>query len=117
VGIAVLDDFELIFDTLTSTRKAINLRQNPNLAFVIGGWNVSDPRTVQYQGIAGIPAGDEIDVVREQYFRVFPDGRDRLAWEGLIHVRVRPAWLRFSDYTKEPSEILEFDASALRALR
>ena len=100
-----------------STRKAINLRQNPNVAFVIGGWNISDPRTVQYQGIADIPAGTELDVAREEYFRVFPDGRDRLAWEGLIHVRVRATWLCVSDYTKDPPEILELDASALRALR
>jgi hypothetical protein len=30
VGIAVSDRFEIIFDTLASTRKAVNLRRNPS---------------------------------------------------------------------------------------
>ncbi len=37
VGVAVTDQFELIFDTLSSTRKAQNLAQNPKIAFVFGG--------------------------------------------------------------------------------
>ena len=36
VGIAVSDDFEIVFDTLTDSRKATNLRENPSVAFVIG---------------------------------------------------------------------------------
>jgi Pyridoxamine 5'-phosphate oxidase len=37
VGFAISDQFEIIFDTLDSTRKVANLRHNPGLAFVIGG--------------------------------------------------------------------------------
>ena len=36
VGIVVSDSFELFFDTLSTSRKVINLRQNPAVAFVIG---------------------------------------------------------------------------------
>jgi hypothetical protein len=117
VGVAVATDFTLIFDTLASTRKAVNLRHHSNVAFVIGGWTPGDERSVQYEGVADLPAGAELDDVREQYFAVFPDGRDRLAWQGIMHVRVRPSWLRYSDYTAGPPEVLEFDASALQALR
>jgi hypothetical protein len=116
VGIAVSDDFEIVFDTLYSSRKAANLRGNPSIAFVIGGMHDHGVRTVQYEGIADTPSGDELIRVREIYFEVFPDGRERLAWPGVIHVRVTPTWVRYSSYDPTPPLILEFDATALRAL-
>ena len=116
VGIAVSDDFEIIFDTLRNSRKAANLRANPSIAFVIGGLHDSATRTVQYEGIADTPSGDELVRVREIYFEVFPDGRERLTWPELIHVRVKPLWIRYSNYGPQPPLVLEFDAAALRAL-
>ena len=115
VGIAVSDDFEIVFDTLHNSRKAANLRANPSIAFVIGGMHDSI-RTVQYEGIADTPSGDELIRVREIYFEVFPDGRERLTWPGLIHVRVKPTWVRYSSYAPTPPLILEFDAEMLRTL-
>ena len=38
IGFGVTDQFELVFDTLRSTRKAVNLEGNPRVALVIGGW-------------------------------------------------------------------------------
>jgi hypothetical protein len=32
----------------------------------------------------------------------------------LIYVRVRPTWIRYSAFTGEPSEIVEFDARQLQ---
>ena len=116
VGIAVSDDFEIVFDTLSDSRKATNLRANPSVAFVIGSTRDGTERTVQYEGIADIPSGDELRRVQEIYFEVFPDGRDRLHWKGLIHVRVKPLWIRYSNYGPQPPLVLEFDAAALRAL-
>lgn len=116
VGIAVSDDFEIIFDTLRTSRKAANLRANPSIAFVIGGMHDSGIRTVQYEGVADIPSGDELVRVREIYFDVFPDGRERLTWPDLIHVRARPMWIRYSNYAPQPPLVLEFDAAALRTL-
>ena len=114
VGIAVSDSFEIVFDTSSSSRKATNLRHNSAIAFVIGGTHPGDERTVQYEGIATVPSGDEGDRVRELYFSVFPDGRDRLAWPGLIHIRVAPVWIRYSNFNAQPPEIVEFGADALR---
>lgn len=37
IGIAVTEQLELVFDTLSSSRKAVNLRSNPRMALVIGG--------------------------------------------------------------------------------
>jgi general stress protein 26 len=107
VGFVATDDFELFFDSVDTTRKVVNLRRNPRIAFVIGGTNDGDEKTVQYEGIADEPAGPELERLKEQYFVRFPDGRDRLAWPGLTYVRVRPRWLRFSDYSRTPPEIVE----------
>jgi Pyridoxamine 5'-phosphate oxidase len=37
VGFIVTDDFEILFDCLSTTRKVVNLRRNPGCALVIGG--------------------------------------------------------------------------------
>ena len=116
VGIAVADDFEIVFDTLGDSRKAANLRGNSSIALVIGRTTHEAQRTVQYEGVADTPAGDELRRVQEIYFSVFPDGRERLHWKGLIHVRVKPLWIRYSDYGAQPPLVMEFDAQALRAL-
>jgi pyridoxine/pyridoxamine 5'-phosphate oxidase len=117
VGIAIADDFEVVFDTLQTSRKAQNLRQNPRIALVFGGWGPGEEQTVQFEGVADEPHGADLERVRELYFGVYPDGRERLAWPGLIHVRVRPTWLRYSDFGQTPETILEFTARALAELR
>lgn len=108
VGFIVTDDFEVFFDTLDTTRKVSNLRQNPRIAFVIGGLTNGDERTVQYEGLADEPAGKELERLKERYFVRFPDGRDRQSWPGLTYVRARPVWIRFSDFNQTPPEIVEF---------
>lgn len=113
VGIAVSDRFEIIFDTLRSTRKAANLRRNPNLAFVVGPLDAGAERTVQYEGVADEPAGADLDRLLDLYYEVFPDGPSRRSWPGLTYVRVRPVWIRYSDYSVDPPQIVEFRAEDL----
>ena len=108
VGFIVTDDFEIIFDTVDTTRKVVNLRRNAVCAFVIGGMLNGDERTVQYEGITDEPAGADLERLKELYFIRFPDGRDRQHWPGLTYLRVRPRWLRFSDFNQSPPAIVEF---------
>ena len=54
VGYAVSDQFELIFDTLASTRKAQNLRRDARIAIVVG-WD--GEQTLQLEGLADEPSG------------------------------------------------------------
>ena len=113
VGIAVSDQFEIVFDTLGSSRKAANLRQNPALALVIGGLLPGEERTAQYEGVADEPSGSELERLTQIYYAVYPDGPSRLSWPGLTYVRVRPRWIRFSDYTQAPPLIVEFSGDQL----
>ena len=115
VGFAISDQFEIVFDTLGSTRKAENLRKNSHIALVIGGWLSGDERTVQYEGDADEPAGAERARIAEVYYAAYPDGRERAKWPGLTYFRVMPAWIRYSDYNQNPPEIVEFLAKDLIA--
>jgi len=114
VGFVVTDDFEVFFDTIDTTRKVRNLRRNPKIAFGIGGLTNGDERTAQYEGAADEPSGVELQRLKEIYFRVFPDGRERQSWPGLIYVRAKPTWIRYSDFNQAPPEIVEFDRDQLR---
>ncbi len=113
VGIATTDRFEIVFDTLSSSRKAENLRRNPRIALVIGGVSDGEERTVQYEGLADEPSGDELERLKQAYYHVYPDGPSRLSWPGLIYVRLRPTWIRYSDFTATPPLIVEFTPSEL----
>ncbi len=110
VGFAVSDALELVFDTVETTRKFRNLRADPRIALVVG-WD--EGITAQIEGIADVPTGAEAERIRECYFVAYPDGRDRLAWPGITHVRVRPTWIRYSDFTTVPPQIVELRADAL----
>jgi pyridoxine/pyridoxamine 5'-phosphate oxidase len=110
VGIAVSDRLELVFDTLTSSRKYSNLVRDPRIALVIG-WD--QERTAQIEGTVDFPAGADLERIRAAYFLAYPEGRQRLAWPGITHARVRPSWLRYSDFSQTPSYIVEFGESEL----
>lgn len=114
VGIAVTDEFEIFFDTVEEARKVENLRRDPRIAFVIGGTALGDECTVQYEGISDEPRGDDLQRLKDVYFETFPDGRDRQAWPGITYIRARPTWIRYSDFSQGPPEIIDFNVTQLR---
>ena len=108
VGFAVTDALELVFDSPESARKVVNLKSNPRIALVIGGWNDGDERTVQYEGVADLPAGKELQELKSAYFATFPEGRERENSPGMVYVRVRPNWVRYSNFNGPSPETREF---------
>ncbi len=105
VGIAVTPDLEIIFDTVSSSRKHGNLVANPAASFAIG-WQ--GEATVQYEGDAFQPAGADLARYQQIYFAAWPDGPDRLAWPGIAYFVIRPRWIRYSDFDRRPPLIVEF---------
>ncbi|WP_146992600.1 pyridoxamine 5'-phosphate oxidase family protein [Bradyrhizobium macuxiense] len=104
VGIAVGDDLEIIFDTLTTSRKYQNVRADPRVALVIG-WDAE--QTAQLEGVADFPTGAELTACKQVYFAAWPDGPEREAWPTIGYVRVRPRWMRFSDFGAVPARVEE----------
>lgn len=109
IGVAITDDLELVFDTLASTRKCQNLRREPRIALVLG-WD--DGQTVQLEGVCDEPAGDELERLRAAYLARFPDGHERVAWPGITYVRVRPTWIRYSDFRGAAPRVVEIAPAA-----
>ena len=105
VGIAVSESLDIIFDTVKASRKYENILDNADIALVIG-WD--NEITVQYEGTAEVLGdGDEAQQLREIYYEIYPDGRERAAtWPGLVHIKVTPNWIRYSDFN-EPMVIEE----------
>ena len=104
VGIAVGDDLEIIFDTLTTSRKYQNVRADSRVALVIG-WDAE--QTAQLEGVADFPTGAELTACKQVYFAAWPDGPEREAWPNIGYVRVRPRWVRFSDFGAVPERVAE----------
>ena len=110
VGFGVSDKFEVIFDTLSTTRKATNWRSNNKAAAVIG-WD--DEVTVQINGIADEPQREELGPLTEVYFTAWPECRTHQAWANITYFRIRPTWLRLSDYRPDGHGITEWTAAEL----
>jgi hypothetical protein len=104
VGIGVAASGDILFDTLASTRKARNLRRDPRVSMVIG-WD--EEQTIQLQGLADEPCGAALDDLKAVYYRAHPDGPSRLGWPDLIYVRVKPTWVRYSDFRGGESRVVE----------
>lgn len=109
VGYGVSDHLEIVFDTLATTRKMSNLRQDPRVALVVG-WD--QEQTVQIEGVADEPKGSELARLQAFYFEAYPDGPERQAWTGITYVRVRPTWIRYSDF-RPGGSIVEIDPRPL----
>jgi general stress protein 26 len=104
IGIAVTESLDIIFDTVSTSRKYANLRADPRVALVIG-WEAE--QTVQFEGIAELLSGKALEACKPDYFAAWPDGRERERWPDIAYVRVRPRWLRYSDFSQTPPKTEE----------
>jgi hypothetical protein len=105
VGIAVTPGLEIIFDTVKSSRKYLNLIARTECSFVIG-W--SGEVTMQFEGEATELAGAELKRCQDIYFHAWPDGPSRLTWPGIVYFVVKPKWIRYSDFDQSPPLIQKF---------
>jgi general stress protein 26 len=110
VGIAVTPAHDVIFDTVSDSRKHRNLMRDPRASIVFGG---PDEKTLQLEGVArSLAVTGETDAdLREIYYAVWPDGRDRLCWPKISYWCVSPRWARYSDFEAGPL-IRTFDWTA-----
>jgi general stress protein 26 len=104
MGIAVTPELEIIFDTLTSSRKYPNLIARPACSLVVGWEN---EETVQMEGIARVPLGEELRRYVDAYFMVWPDGQSRMSWPNIAYFVVKPHWVRYSNLGSNPPKISE----------
>lgn len=106
IGFVANEELELFFDTLATSRKYQNLKRDPRIALVIG-WD--EEQTIQYEGVVDEPTGPELKLLQELYFARFPDGPERQRIPEIRYLRVRPRWLRYSDFSQSFPDIVEID--------
>jgi PPOX class probable F420-dependent enzyme len=111
VGVAATDRGEIVFDTVTSSRKYANVVRNGRVALVIG-WD--DEQTVQLEGIAEAIPDPAHDPAVAAYLEQFPDGSERAAWPEIAYIRVNPVWARYSDYRTDPPQVEEIELTGGR---
>ena len=87
------DDLELIFDTISTYRKYKNLKQNKNVAFVIG-WD--EDITVQYEGIAQELSGRRLERYQRLYWKKNPSAQHWMTNSDIRYFKVIPKWIRYS---------------------
>jgi pyridoxine/pyridoxamine 5'-phosphate oxidase len=104
VGFALTRENDIVFDTLSTSRKAVNLARRPAAALVVG-WD--DDISIQIEGEARRPAGDDLAGAKAAYFDEWPDGRDRENWPDIAYFVIRPRWIRYSCYAGVP-DVAEF---------
>jgi nitroimidazol reductase NimA-like FMN-containing flavoprotein (pyridoxamine 5'-phosphate oxidase superfamily) len=99
VGYAITPDFEILFDTLQTTRKYRNMTANPRVSFTIGNTvGHGDERTAQYEGVAEELAGEQLTRLQPLYFAVWPDCVAHKQWLHITWFVIRPRWIRYSDF-------------------
>jgi hypothetical protein len=109
VGFAVSDELEIVFDTVESTRKYKNLRADPRDR-PRDRLGRRDHRAARRH--RGLPAGRRARAHARVLLRCLP-GRSRSARMSGHHVRVRPHWVRYSDFTQDPAPIVELASDQL----
>ncbi|MBV9276807.1 MAG: hypothetical protein JOZ97_01075, partial [Candidatus Eremiobacteraeota bacterium] len=101
VGVGSTDALEIVFDTLSTTRKHVNLERDKRVAITFSG---PDEKTLQLQGVAFAVSTtrDEDHRYREAYYATWPEGREHLQWPRLAYWAISPRWARYSDYDLGP---------------
>ncbi len=106
VGFASADDLSLVFGTYTTTRKFNNIQKNPNCAIVFGN---NEKITLQYEGVASVLEGDELKEYKNIYFQKTPSSKKYEAHPNQVYLKIKPTWIRYTDYNKEPEMIFEMN--------
>ena len=99
MGFALTQAKEVVFDTLSTSRKAVNLARNSTAALVIG-WD--DNISLQIEGVARRPVGEDLACAKAAYFGEWPDGRARENWPDIAYIVVQPKWIRYANYSGAP---------------
>jgi hypothetical protein len=104
VGVAVTNELEVIFDTVSTSRKHANLTHDARAAVT---WSGPGEKTVQYEGLAKpvSPIASEDENYRKVYYDAWSDGRNRQSWPNIVYWRIEPIWARYVDYDSSPSSV------------
>lgn len=94
--LAATAEGQVVFVTKRDARKVANLRDNPRVAVVVG-WERGI--TVQVEGVADVPTGDERVELARLFEERFPGAST--AADDFALFRIQPVWARYYDTNPE----------------
>ncbi|MFG2867211.1 pyridoxamine 5'-phosphate oxidase family protein [Streptomyces sp. NPDC048338] len=100
--LAITDGGELVLDAREVSRKVANVRRDGRVAVVVGG---REGVTLQLEGLADIPSGEERERCAGAYEAAFPQFASSLHDPEIVVVRVRIAWARLGDF-RTPAAVM-----------
>ncbi|WP_125774251.1 pyridoxamine 5'-phosphate oxidase family protein [Antribacter gilvus] len=109
LSLAATDRGELVLDARASSRKVVNLRADARVAVVVGG---PDGTTLQCEGLADLPEGDDRERCAAAYVAAFPQFAASLADDGIVLVRITPSWARHGDFRGDVPVLRDVDLLA-----
>jgi uncharacterized pyridoxamine 5'-phosphate oxidase family protein len=104
VGFGQTKNLEILIGTDNTSRKYKNLILNPRAAFVIGG---TTAETIQFEGIARELRADELDLIRQNYWKKNPHAEKHHKNPTERYFILTPTWLRYTDLRVDPWDITE----------
>jgi hypothetical protein len=72
-------------------------------------WSGTGAETVQYEGVADLPDGADLDACKSIYFEAWPDGPEREKWPDIAYVGSARAGFAYSDFGRTPARIEELN--------
>lgn len=108
VAFAQTTDFEIVFETFFDTRKYANLIRNPHVA-IATGFSPTLHITFQYEGIVKeMKTSEDVRWCKVQFKKKdTPCSDEFLGHPKVTFWKVKPIWLRYSDYIGPVPVIVE----------
>ncbi|MFA5827772.1 MAG: pyridoxamine 5'-phosphate oxidase family protein [Candidatus Shapirobacteria bacterium] len=105
MAFAVDDNFVIYMSTENTTRKFKNILKNNFVSVIVGGLK-SDP-SVQLDGTTIILTDTEIAAAKDFMLSLHPELKDYFNTPNSMFFTVTPSWLRYSDFSQNPPEVIE----------
>jgi len=102
VGFGQTKNLEILIGTDRSSQKYKNISLNPSVAFTFGG---ETAETVQLSGLARELMPNELDIVRDNYWRKNPHAETHNSNPNERYFIITPAWIRYTDLRVNPWDI------------
>ncbi len=106
MGFGISEDLDFVFGTSNKSRKYKNIKNNKNVSIVVG---FNEGKTVQCEGDVEFLEGDELDKYKNIYFTLRPSVKKYETLPDQVYFVVRLNWLRYTDVTKKPWDVVEID--------
>ena len=106
VSYVVKDDFSLLINTDTTTRKYKNIEENDHVAVVVAAGEGANPN-VQIDGTIEKLDDAAAAKAKEYTLKLHPEWKDYYESPTGVWYKIKPSWMRYSDFSGQPPDTEE----------